>query len=162
MKYFFTTRFFLENDAAVSEEFTVLPALSIVMIGFSIFTLLLAQTYIVTMDNLERLQHYQTADRILQRITNSESVFISQGGCINLQTLQSDNGFLEEICKEYKRSGICFLLRLAYNNYSMDFPKTPPERPVQCTAVSKEVPIYLNEAQTIPGRLSIVLWRDME
>jgi hypothetical protein len=158
MKYIFTTRSFLENEDAISEEFTVLPALSIVMIGFAVFALLVAQTYIVTTENLERLQHYQTADHILQRITNPESAIVFEGGCIDAQSFQSENEFLKDMLSLYTKSGICFLLRLQYDNHTNDFPTTTLDEPLQYIAVEKEVAIYLNEAQTVPGRLSIILW----
>jgi hypothetical protein len=151
-------RSFLVDERGVSEEFTVLPALSIVMIGLALFIVLLAQTYTTYGERIERLQNYQTADGIIQKLTNPDCYFIREGGLIDLYTLQNDTGSLQSICAQYQKSRITFLLRLRWNNLTQDFPETPPMMPLNRVAVSKEVSIYLNEAQTIPGTLSILLW----
>jgi hypothetical protein len=89
-------------------------------------------------------------------------VIVTEKGCIDLQSLQSDSGYLKDMLHQYKKSGLCFLLRLQYDGYTNDFPTPTAAEPVQCIAVEKEVAIYLNEAQTIPGRLSIILWEDVQ
>jgi hypothetical protein len=153
-------RLFLVDEWGVSEEFTVLPALSIVMMGLALFIVLLAQTYTTYGERIERLQNYQTGDSIIQKLTNPDCYFIREGGLIDLYTLQNDTGSLQILCEQYQKSGITFLLRLQWKNLTQDFPEALSIAPMNRVAVSKDVGIYLNEAQTVPGTLTIVLWED--
>jgi hypothetical protein len=148
------------DEWGISEEFTVLPALSIVMIGFALFIVLLAQTYTTYGERIEQLQNYQTADSIVNKLTNPDCYFIREGGLIDFYILQNDTGSLQILCKQYQRSGITFLLQLRWNDLTRDFPETLITIPLNRVAVSKNIGIYLNEAQTIPGTLTILLWKD--
>ena len=158
MKNTTSIRSFLKNNQAISEEFTVLPALSIVMVGFALFVLLIAQTYLTHANHIQRLQDYQTTDKLLQKLTNHDCYFIREGGIINLQTLQNDTDSLQKIFDQYKKSGGTFLLRLRWNNQTKYFPEPLLGNPLTCIAVSKELGLFLNEAQTIPGDLTLFLW----
>lgn len=158
MRKAFKIRIFLRDEQAVSEEFSLLPALSIVMVGFALFVILLAQTYGVHTDRVHQLQYYQTAESILQRVTNPDCFFMTEGGLVNLQALYTDQESLFLLCSYYEKSGIFFLLRLAYNDVVTDFPDSIQKPPFRCVAVSRPIGVFLNEAQTIPGILTILLW----
>jgi hypothetical protein len=152
-------RLFLVDEHAISEEFTTLPALSVVMIGFALFIVLLAQTYSTYEERIAQLQNYQTADGIAHKLTNPDSYFIRDDGLIDVAILESDMGPLQKIQEEYHRSGVSFLLRLRWYNITKDFPAEQPATSMNRLAVSKEVGIYLNPAQTVPGTITIILWR---
>lgn len=149
---------FLRNNEAVSEEFTVLPALSIVMIGFTLFIVLLAQTYMTYSDHINRLQYYQAADSILQKITNPDCYFIRESGLIDLLVLQKDTESFRVFREFYTREHIVFFLRVQWNNQTQDFPMGLLSPPRNHIAISKEMGVYLNEAYTVPGIATIVLW----
>lgn len=151
---------FLNDERAVSEEFTTLPALSIVMIGFALFIILLAQIYIAYGERINQLQNYQTASSIAHRLTNPDCFFIREGGLVDLPLLQNDSKSLQMICYQYQKSGIGFFLRLRWNNSTRDFPETAMSIPPNRIALSEDIGIYLNEAQTIPGTLTIILWKE--
>jgi hypothetical protein len=159
MRNTINVRSFFRDERAVSEEFTVLPALSVVMIGFALFVALLAQTYLAYTDHVNQLQNFQTADGVLQKLTNPDSYFIREGGLIDLDILQNDTLPLQQLCTQYQRSGVTFILRLQWSNQTQDFPKALQTESRNRIAVAKEMGIYLNEAQTIPGILTILLWR---
>jgi hypothetical protein len=131
-----------------------------VMIGFVIFVILLAQTYTAYATHMNHLRNYQTAESILHKLTNPDSYFITKGGLINITVLQENNKPLENICTQYQRSRINFFLRLQWNNSTQDFPESLQTTPINCIALSKNVGIYLNEAYTIPGILTILLWEE--
>jgi hypothetical protein len=151
-------RYFLRNEEAVSEEFTVLPALSVVMIGFGLFVILMAQTYTTYADRIGRLEIYQTADRLLQKLTNPDCFFIRESGLVDLQLLRNDTNSLPQFFDYYTKMGPCFLLQLRWSDQFWEYPNVHGISPLSSTAVSKEIGIYLNEAQTIPGTITIVLW----
>jgi hypothetical protein len=152
-------RYFLKNEEAVSEEFTVLPALSVVMIGFALFVVLLAQTYLAYADRIDRLQTYQTADVLLQKLTNPDCFFIRESGLVDVHLLQNDTSSLQNFFEQYTKAGLNFLLQLHWNDQLWEYPNTLEINPLTRTAVSKEIGVYLNEAQTIPGTLTIVIWK---
>jgi hypothetical protein len=151
---------FLGNNQAVSEEFTVLPALTIVIIGFTLFIVLLAQTYITYTDHINRLQKYQTADNILQKVTNPDCYFIRECGLVDLQVLQNDTESLQIIRNQYAKTSLDFFLRVQWNNQTQDFPPNVFLPAHKNLWISKEIGIYLNEAQTVPGMVTLVLWGD--
>ncbi len=159
MKYTIRTRYFLENEEAVSEELTVIPALSVVMIGLTLFIVLLAQTYIVYADRVDRLQRYQTADDLMQGLTNPNCFFIREAGLIDVSLLKKDNSTLQQLLERYTKSGLCFLFQLQWDNQSWVFPEYVTSDQGNRIAMSMHLGFYLNEAQTIPGTLTIVLWK---
>jgi hypothetical protein len=160
MKHRGTLYSFLENQQAVSEEFTVLPALTVVMIGFVLFISLIAHAYTTYAQHKNQMQNYQIAEAILQKLTNPNSEFIQEEGVVNLSRLHTCSTSLQDLGKQYERSGIFFLLRISWNTFTEDFLHTLPNTTLNRIAVSKTIGVYLNEAQTNPGTLTLVLWRE--
>lgn len=158
MKKKLKKRIFLGDERAVSEEFSLLPALSIVMVGFALFVILIAQTYTAYTNHVSQLQSYQTAAAILQKVTSPDCYFIKPGGLLDLYTLQNNEESLTKICSHYKKFGIFFFLRLAYDDTVITFPESSSPPAFRCISVSRQIGIYLNEAQTTPGVLTILLW----
>ncbi len=153
------TRYFLKNEEAVSEEFTVLPALSVVMIGFALFILLIAQTYGAYTERINRLQIYQVIDGFFQKIMNPDCFFIRSPGVIDLRLLQKDGDPLLSYLGQYTRSGFEFCVQIQWENQTWGFPEDIVTNLSEHVAVSKAIGIYLNEAQTVPGVITLLLWR---
>jgi len=151
---------FLKDEKAVSEEFTSLPALSIVMIGFTLFILLISNTYMAYEQRIDSLEKYQTGYFIATKLTNPDCYFIKEGGIVDLALLRNDIEELILLCDKYKTSGINFIVRINWDKGSEDFPEELPVDVGNRIAVSKNVGIYLNEAQTTPGKLIIILWSE--
>jgi len=151
---------FLRDQNAISEEYTTLPALSVVMIGFTIFFLLLTNTYNAYETRIDSLEKYKTADFIITKITNPDCFFIKEGGIIYLNLLSSSESIeiLNNIRNEYLNRGIDFVLRLNWKDNYKDFPNKIPKNVENHIAVSKQFGICLNEAQTKPGTLTIIIW----
>ena len=154
------TRRLIKNKEAVSEEFTALPALSVVMIGFTLFFLLIANTYNSYEDRIESLEKYKTADFIATKLTNPDCFFIKEGGLVNVDLLKSSESKekLNALKNEYRSTGYDFTLRISWETSQQDFPEHLPAEVNERVAVSKDVGVYLNEAQTKPGTLTIILW----
>jgi hypothetical protein len=157
-------RSFILDENAVSEEFTSLPALSVVMIGFALFFVLLTNVYTSYGLRVESLEKYQTADFIATKLTNPDCFFIREGGLVDLPELRIDGSGdkLNSIRSEYKASHVNFTVRISWQEGDTakfeDFPKNLPESIGDRIAVSRDVGVYLNEAQTSPGKLTIILW----
>jgi hypothetical protein len=153
-------RGFIRDETAVSEEFTALPSLSVVMIGFTLFFVLLANVYVSYELRVESLEKYQTADFIAGKLTNPDCQFIKTGGAVNLPLLRSDIGKLNlsSLREEYKASGVNFTVRVSWEGIYEDFPEVLPITIGDRIAVSRIVGVYLNEAQTMPGKLTVITW----
>jgi len=153
-------RKFLHNESAVSEEFTSLPVLSVVMIGFTLFFVLLTSVYTSYGARIESLEKYQTADFIATKLTGPDCYFIEEGGIVDMPLLNSTKGKsgLYLLRDEYKSSSVNFTLRIDWDGNCEDFPEKLPESIGDRVAVSRSVGVYLNEVQTVPGKLTIILW----
>jgi len=152
-------RDFVRNDEAVSEEFTSLPALSVVIVGFGLFALLLSQTYLSYEERMGQLQGYQIVDSLANQLTSLERSFIREGGVFNVSAVEQDSTFFFRMSDQWKRSGWRFLVRIHWGNSTIDFlgpeDTTVPHR----IAVTRPIGVYLNDAQTIPGSFTVILWR---
>jgi len=151
---------FIRNEKAVSEEFTSLPALSVVIIGFTLFFVLLANVYTSYGLRVESVEKYQTADYIANKLTNPDCFFIKEGGLLDLSILHTNEGKsrLNSTREEYRTSSVDFIVRVTYDGFTMDFPEDLPNNIGNRVAVSRNIGVYLNEAQTAPGKLTIILW----
>lgn len=160
MRHIVHRRLFLTDDRAVSEEFTTLPALCIVMIGFALFTVLIAQTYIAYQGRVDSIQKYQTASFLTQKLTNPECSFMRTGTTVDISQLNTPTSRdqLNVTRCVYRQSGVDFIVRMRWNNGSQDFPINLPANTSNRVAVSKNVDVYLNIAQTIPGTLTVITW----
>ncbi|MBN1281173.1 MAG: hypothetical protein JXA00_05945 [Candidatus Thermoplasmatota archaeon] len=154
---------FLRNQEAVSEEFTSLPGLAVVMIGFALFIVLIAHTYTAYEARSASISSYHTADVIATKLMNPECAFIDKGGCIDLVRLHSPfiQESLNETRKSYQRNGVDFMLRLRWANSSLDVPALP-ETTGNRIAVSRDVSIKLNDLETVAGKLTIITWSVQE
>ena len=154
-------RSLIEDENAVSEEFTSLPALSIVMIGFALFILLIATTYSAYTTRIDSLDKYQTADFIVTKLTNPNSFLIKEGGVVDLDLLINSEAEINELRNKYRSSGIDFIIRVSYDGKVEKIPSNADDllsNSGNRVAVSKNVGIYLNQAQTKPGKITVIAW----
>jgi hypothetical protein len=155
MKVISSRRYFLRNEEAVSEEFTVLPALSVVIIGFALFAVLLAQTYIAYTNHINQLYRYQTADRILQKIINPDCFFIRSPGIVDLHLLQNNTEMLQGYFHRYPSLEALCRVQIHWGNHTWFYPEISSSASLDYVAISKVVGVYCNEAQTLPGIITV-------
>ena len=150
---------FLTNDDAISEEFTSLPGLSVVMIGFTLFIVLLANTYSAYYDRMDRLELYQTADLVATKLIQPNSVFIRTGAvdypCIQAGVYDDD---IIELRQQYQRSGVDFTIIVTAASYTHTFPVSAPTD-MDRIAITRDVSVILNDAETVPGKLTVIMWK---
>jgi len=154
-------RKFIKDENAISEEFTSLPALSIVMIGFAIFILLVSNTYTAYNTRINSLDKYQTADFIVTKLTNPDSFLIKEGGVIDLPNFKNSEPEINKLREKYKSSGIDFVIIVQYENKNFKQPSNTDNLLSNAgdrVAVTKNVGVYINTAQTKPGSITIITW----
>ena len=146
------------NEEAVTEEFTALPALCVVVIGLTLFFLLLAHAYAAYQDQSETARNYHSAELLTEKLLDPANAFILPGGAIDLASFTNASEPLTRLRQDYSPPGFDFLFRLTINATTITFP-TDVHLPATYTVASRDVSVVLNDAQTIPGRLSVLLWR---
>ena len=151
---------FINNKQAVSEQFTSLPALSIVMLGITLFILLVTQTYTASTHRITNLEKYTIGQHIADKLTNPLSPFIRTGTIIDIGIYNSTvtYQYLQQLYQHYLKKNINFTIRLSTHNFTTYFPYTVPVNATTYVAVSKPIGFYLNEAVITPGRLTVILW----
>jgi hypothetical protein len=153
-------REFIHDKKAVSEEFTMIPAIVIVLVGFALFGLLLTNTYEAYNQSIETTENYRKARSILTKLTSPEGKIIDESGIIHLNLLINHP---EWVTNEYhKYSNVKFFVRLNWKGNTesyIDIPANPSVNRNQ-VALSKAVSISLNSVETKPGTFTIILWRE--
>ena len=153
-------REFIDNKKAVSEEFTMIPAIVIVLVGFALFGLLLTNTYEAYNQSIESTENYRKARTILKKLTSPEGKIIDESGTVHLNKLINHP---EWVTNEYhKYSNVKFFVRINWKENTesyIDIPANPPVKGNQ-VALSKTVSISLNSAETKPGTFTIILWSE--
>lgn len=146
------------DEAAVSEEFTAIPALVIISIGLTLFLTVLSSTYEAYDMQKESIDAYQTAGFLLNHILDPDTPIMKDKGVINYPFINSIEGrnYLESIRQQ--TDNINFSLLLYFKNKEYFYPSRPPDSDL--VAVSQPIAVYLNEVETTPGRITIIIWWD--
>jgi hypothetical protein len=153
-----TRRLLSRNEEAVSEEYTALPALCVVVIGLALFFLLLAHAYAMPQAQSETTRTYHTAELLTEKLLDPANAFIQSGGILDLDILTGTSVPLDRLRQDNSPSGFDFLLRLTTANTTITIPANVTI-PTSAVAASRTIPVALSPAQTIPGRLTVVVWR---
>ncbi len=74
---------FIKNKRGVAEEFTSLPALMIVMIGFALFFAMIAGVYYIHNQKVENKELYEVAHYVVLKLTTQDSPIISTSDANN-------------------------------------------------------------------------------
>ena len=109
---------------------------------------------------IDSIEKYQTGYFIATKLTNPDYYFIKEGGIVDLALLRNDRDTLNLLRDKYKTSGVNFIVRISWDEGFEDFPEELPADVDDRIAVSKNVGIKLNEAQTTPGKLTIMMWSE--
>ena len=148
---------------AISETFTVLPALAMVLIGFTIFSIIIATAYTTFDTKNDYVNMVEWSDQILEKISSPNACFTTDGNTINYLVFSSNQSkqYIEKVKSQFAPYQLCFSVKLSFeqveiwlpqpisNNHSID----------NQYASSKQVSVQINEIKTHPGTLTVVLWQ---
>jgi hypothetical protein len=153
-----THRSLSSHEEAVAEEFTALPALCVVVIGLTLFFLLLAHAYTAYQADIDTTRDYHTADLLTEKLLDPAHTYILPGGVVNLTGFTEASDTLTGLRQAYSPAGFDFLFRLTTNTTTFTIP-TNATPPAQFIAASRTVCIMQSDAQTTRGTLTVLLWR---
>lgn len=155
---------FIRDERGISEEFTSLPALAVVMIGFSLLFIMIAGLYHSYNEEIKSVDEYQTASFILKRITMCDGSLAKEGimmdgGFINFKNFEKiDEKILNRIRKESGITSKNFALKLEIKEKGFENSLIRGDLPDEYTSVSEYVTVYLNDVKKVPGILSVMVW----
>ncbi|MBS3748884.1 MAG: hypothetical protein KGY65_07700 [Candidatus Thermoplasmatota archaeon] len=148
---------------AVSETFTVLPALAMVLIGFTIFSIIIATAYTTFDTKKEYVAMVEYSDQILEKISSPNACFTTDGNTINYLVFSSNQSkhYIETVKSQFAPYQLCFSVKLSFEQVEIWLPQ-----PISNNysignqyASSKQVSVQINEIKTLPGTLTVVLWQ---
>lgn len=70
---------FIKDKRGVAEEFTSLPAIMVVMIGFAIFFAMIATVYHLHNEKVEDKELFEVAHYVALKLTSADSPFVAEG-----------------------------------------------------------------------------------
>ncbi len=159
---------FINDRKGISEEFTSLPALAVVMIGFALFFTMMAGVYYQHNERVKSLDNYETANFVLEKLTSTNGLLAEKGiivgGVIDKEKFEIDGSKQHVIKTMIEESGIVgieFGFKLVY------WEKGEKQPPIEWTnipdnvdkaAASKQVAVRLNDAEIVPGVLTVIIW----
>lgn len=147
----------VEDKRGITEEFTTLPAISIVMIGFALFFVLIASCYYVHIQRIENKELYEAAHFVIEKIT-MDSPLIESPLMINLKAVERSN-IMEDIAKCCNLSDYDFCIRIFYDEMCL---KLGEEKERNKVSLSKIVAVKINEGDIREGKIVVTVWRKNE
>jgi hypothetical protein len=149
---------FHHNTYAISEEFTILPALSLVIIGIVLFSVLTLSTYESYGAQTKQLSQIDIASYLLSKLIDTDQLYMREGQIIEISILEQPESlvFFNDLKHDLYPSGIDFSVMVSWGNTSMWVLDQPME--VDTIAVSQPIGIALNPVDIILGSITVVVW----
>ena len=140
------------KDKKGSEEFTSLPAVSIVGIALALFIVILGNSYVSFNKNIEKSEKYSDAEYILEKITSDSSPVMKNG--------LVDYGLLSKITIDELNSYYGFNAKydLILESNEIKIMKKLPHHSISSFSVYKNVAIYINDEKIVFGRIGVVFY----
>ncbi|HDN96214.1 MAG TPA: hypothetical protein ENG71_04030 [Thermoplasmatales archaeon] len=145
---------FLKDKRGVAEEFTSLPALVVVMIGFALFFAMLANLYISHNEKIKEAELAEVAHYVSIKLTNGESPLTDAPLIINKEKWNNTNlTTLKEYCN-LSSYDYCLAIKPSYGlkkfNGNPDGDKF---------VVSRKVAIKMEDGDVKYGKIFVTVWR---
>ncbi len=140
------------KDKKGSEEFTSLPAISIVVIALALFIIILGNSYISFNKNIEKLEKYSDAYYVLEKITSDDSPIMKNGlvdyGALSKITINELNSYYNFDAK----------YGLILESNEIKIIKNLPHHSISSFSVYKNVAIYVSDEKIVYGRIGVVFY----
>ncbi len=152
---------FTSDERGAIEPYADLPAMALAVVGFVIFVALVAQAYTVYQQKTLIAEHYQDAANLAEKLSK-DSALLSSGrtdiiGAAELEKLNTG-----ELVQEYG-AYYDFMFKVEVNSEGRTYSKVvkTPQVSESRIGVSAAIPVTvkLNDAQELPGTLTVKIWR---
>jgi hypothetical protein len=155
-------REFLRDQTAVVEEFTSLPVLSVVMIGLTLFFVLIAQCYTAFEQQNFELNQVEKARYLSNKLISPASPFIINSGLIDRDRLDSSEGkkYINSLQKSFGHSSINFSVLIRYNDDVISIPDVPPDNSQFQVGYTAYHGLYIDDFHVVPCSITVIIWSD--
>ncbi|MDD5778348.1 MAG: hypothetical protein PHU95_02735 [Candidatus Thermoplasmatota archaeon] len=160
---------FISDERGISEEFTSLPALAVVLIGFGLFFALVGGAYHAHTEKMERVDEYRAANFVLQKLTASNGVLAEEGilmpgGMVDGQRLlQKESEVARTLYEEAVAPGWGYSMVVEWRvggEYTACRVDVCESEGGEQIAASKKIPVRVNAAQTVSGTFTVRVWEE--
>jgi hypothetical protein len=136
-----------------------------VLIGFTIFSILIASAYTSFDNKQETIDMFELSEKILRKVSSPNAVFTFDGNKINLPSFTSDQAtnYIKDLQDSFSPHGFIFVLKLSCEDTIVWLPDPPPEPSSNENryASSKHISVKTNEVSILPGKITIVFWQQL-
>lgn len=150
-----------KNTSAIAEEFTALPALAIVMIGFCLFILLLTGSYLSYEQHSADAELIKHTEYLCGQLFSPLCPFISSTGSVDIGLLNQNTStdYIRLLQKSIRSNSLNFTIKITYKNNSQYIPESPPNSVWHRIGYSNQKVIAVNELNASPGLITVIVWK---
>lgn len=154
---------FISDDRAVVEPHGDLPAMALAVVGFIVFIAVISQAYVAFQNKAFIAENYQDAANLAEKLSRDASLTGSlRPDVIEAAKLEELGNDPQELMKKYG-AHYNFVLKVEVDTMSRRYTKIikDPDISQSKYGVSSSIPVTvrLNEAQELPGTLTVKIWR---
>lgn len=156
------------DKRGISEEFTSLPALMVVMIGFALFFAMIAGVYHTHNERVENKELYEVAHYTLMKLTSGESPLVSEkgGNTPIIMDEQVISTIGKDVLKDYCNPlGYDYTVKFYWydekgGRHEISNPNMYKSLPSKNRlSSSREIAIKFSEGDIRIGKIVVIIWR---
>ncbi|MCE8423033.1 MAG: hypothetical protein J5U16_03750 [Candidatus Methanoperedens sp.] len=150
---------FINDQRAVMEPYSDLPAMTLAVVGFIVFIGIVTQVYVGFQEKAFIAEHYQDAANLARKLSRDSSI-LGSSDIIDASKIEGLDS--KEFVKKY---GIYynFILKVEAKSESRTYFRIikDPDITESKSGVSASLPvtIKINDVEELPGVLTVKLWR---
>jgi len=154
---------FISDERAVVEPHADMPAMALAVVGFIVFIAIISQAYGAYQNKAFIAENYQDAMNLAEKLSRDSTLT----GSVRPDVI--DAARLEEIGKEPKELmrkyggfyNFMFKVEVATSGRTYTSIIKDPDIPGSKYGISSSIPVTvrLNDAQELPGTLTVKIWR---
>ncbi len=154
---------FISDDRAVVEPHADMPAMALAVVGFIVFIAVMSQAYGAFQNKAFIAENYQDAANLAEKLSRDASLTGSlRPDVIDAAKLEELGNDPQELMKKYG-AHYNFVLKVEVDTISRTYTEIikDPDISESKYGVSSSIPVTvrLNEAQELPGMLTVKIWR---
>ncbi len=154
---------FISDDRAVVEPHADMPAMALAVVGFIVFIAVMSQAYGAFQNKAFIAENYQDAANLAEKLSRDASLTGSlRPDVIDAAKLEELGNDPQELMQKYG-AHYNFVLKVDVDTESRTYMKIikDPDISQSKYGVSSSIPVTvrLNEAQELPGTLTVKIWR---
>jgi len=154
---------FISDDRAVVEPHADMPAMALAVVGFIVFIAVMSQAYGAFQNKAFIAENYQDAAKLAEKLSRDASLTGNlRPDVIDAVKLEKLGNDPQELMQKYGAQ-YNFVLKVEVDTASRTYTKIikAPDISESKYGISSSIPVTvrLNEAQELPGTLTVKIWR---